>query len=148
MMASGSRDLQCHPSLVLAQDVGEVRPARLGRPLCGWLGDRLRTLPTSDPPITLDELGEMGDRMHPGTGDEPRLGRVTDGDDHVAPTGPYRGEHDRQHPWHGPYGRVQTELPDVDDVTDHVDRDLAGRREHRHGDAEVESAADLAFRRR
>jgi len=150
VMSSGSRRLERPARLVLTDDVDQVGRRRLLRSSGRRLGHRIGTQPLGQQLIPPDELGELLHGMDPHAADQPCLGRVRHRHDDVTHSAPGRGEDERQDPAHGPDRSVQAQLPDVDDILDHLAGDLARGHQRDHADCEVEvqQRADLAARKR
>lgn len=166
-MAPGGGHLQGPARRVLSGDVGEVgdvppvtvaghpraesgagddqpREHRVGAP------GRIRRILLGDLPLRehRDQLPQAAHPEHRDVRDEHGLGRALLRDHDLPVSGLGGGEHRRQDPADGTHPAVQSQLPDEDEIGDHLRVDHLGGAEHggRHG--EIEARARLRDGRR
>jgi hypothetical protein len=138
-VAAGGGQLQGPAGLGLPPDLGEVdrRATRHG------LRRRGRGLSPPRPSQEPDNLSERRGSDHLEAFDEGGLGRVAPRDHDALHPGPRSGGGHRQHPGGGHQLALQGQLPGQRVALQALPPDLAGCREDRHGDGEVEAGAVL-----
>lgn len=143
VVSPGGRDLDPEARLLLTLHLGEVVEFRCRRRRTRRFDDGRELGNGEGPAVDVDEFGQRRHRPHVGCSQQCRLGAVAGGHDEALESGEQPGVEDGQHPADGSDPAVKSEFPAVDDCLRVRRRDDSAGSEHGHGDAKVESGADL-----